>query len=84
MIYAVGFYQEEQWIRRFNQGKQSDWFEPIIEQIITKSLWMPEFGWLRAAAGLQVDNKGKLHVWERSETLWNQLVIKPIFELKTY
>jgi hypothetical protein len=85
MIYAVGFYQEEQvgYGDLIRVSKATE-FEPIMEQIITKTFECRDLVDFGAAAGLQVDNKGKLHVWGTQRNTLDQLVINRFSELKTY
>jgi len=63
-IYAIGFYQK----KTFGYAdlillSKLENFRPILEQIVTKKFLCANGADFSTAAGLQVDDNGKLHIW---------------------
>lgn len=75
-IYAIGFYQKELLAHAdLILVSKLETFEPIMEKVLTKTFnckYEVDFG---TAAGLQVDKKGKLHIWGTQRDALKQIVV---------
>lgn len=81
MIYAVGLYQKGGlgFGDLIEVSKVAN-FEPIMKHIITKTFECTNAVDFGAAAGIQVDKKGKLHVWGTQRNALSQLVVNRFSE----
>lgn len=75
-IYAIGFYNKES-VGHADLILVSSLenFEPIMEKVRTKTFNCTNAVDFGAAAGLQVDNKGNLHIWGTQRDPLNQIAI---------
>lgn len=63
-IYAIGFYKKDMiGTADLILVSKLGYFEPILEKIRTKTFNCNNGVDFNSAVGLQVDNKGKLHIW---------------------
>ena len=75
-IYAIGFYNKE----RVNCAdlilvSSLETFEPIMEKVLTKTFNCTNAVDFGAAAGLQVDKEGKLHIWGTQRDQLKQIAV---------
>jgi hypothetical protein len=75
-IYAIGFYQKEQ----MGYGdliliSKAQAFNPVMNKVFTKAFNCKDSIDFDAAAGLQVDKEGKLHIWATQKDALRQIVV---------
>ncbi len=75
-IYAIGFHQEKgTHLADLFFVSSLDHFDPQVEKIISKTFHCQNGADFIGAAGLQVDDEGKLHVWATQKNAAEQIVV---------
>lgn len=81
-IYAVGFYKKELLdTADLILVSRLENFEPIMEKVLTKTFNCKNEVDFGAAAGLQVDKEGKLHIWGAQRDALKQFAVNKFSQL---
>lgn len=81
-IYAIGFYRKElvDFADLILVSKQGT-FNPIMEKVLTKTFNSKNGVDFSTAAGIQVDNRGKLHVWATQSDALKEITVNKFSQL---
>lgn len=75
-VYAIGFYNETgSHLADLFFVSKLDYFDPHLEKIATRTFNCKNGADFIGAAGLQVDEKGKLHIWATQKEASEQIVV---------
>lgn len=75
-IYAIGFYKKDLLGNAdLILVSRLETFEPIMEKVLTKSFNCNDEVDFGAAAGLQVDKEGKLHIWATQRDALKEIAV---------